>query len=170
MTAEVTEHVESAACRRPVEALLQAAVDELEGRAPSELAGHIRGCERCGALAQAILSGHGALDDSLGTALHVDAHRIIALGRARRDASVRPWSGWRLRVALPTWVAATAGAASVAVALLLVLPGQERPARVWEPPPAPPVASAPFVDAPHHNVAVIETGNPDITVFWFYKE
>lgn len=168
MTDEVAERVEST-CGRPVEALLRAERDELGGSGASELAGHIRACERCGALARSILAGYAALDDTLEPAVELNAPRIVALGRARADARVRRRSKWRLPMP-PMWAAATAAAASIAAVLALVLPEPRGPGLepVWQPPAT--VASAPVVSAPHHNVAVIQTDDPDITVFWFYKE
>jgi len=171
MTDEVAERVADA-CERPVEVLLRAEVDELDGSGATELAGHIRACERCGTLAESILAGYGALDDTLEPAVEVNAPRIVALGRARADAGVRRRSRWRLPMPFPSapWAAATATAASIAAALALVLPQPPgpRPEPDWQPPAA--AVSAPVVRAPHHNVAVIQTDDPDITVFWFYKE
>lgn len=155
-------------CRRPVADLLRADVDELSGSGSSELAGHIRGCECCGALARSILSRYKALDHEMDAALQLNAPRIVALGRARTDGvGQRSW--WRLPMP-PTWAAATATAASIAAALALVLPEPQGPRLepVWQPRAT--AASTPVVIAPHHNVAVIQTDDPDITVFWFYKE
>ena len=168
MTDEVAERVADV-CERPVAALLRAEVDELDGSGATELAGHIRTCERCGALAQSILAGYGALDDTLEPAVEANALRIVALGRARAGAGVRRRSWWRLPSPSP-WATATATAASIAAALALVLPQPQGPRP--EPDGQPPAiaVSAPVVRAPHHNVAVIQTDDPDITVFWFYKE
>ena len=168
MTDEVAERVESA-CGRPVEALLRAELDELKGTGSTELAGHIRACERCGALARSILAGYETLNDTLEPAVELNAPRIVALGRSRAEAGVRRTSRWRFAMP-PTWAAATAAAASIAAVLALVLPEPRGPGLepVWQPPAT--VASAPVVSAPHHNVAVIQTDDPDITVFWFYKE
>ena len=168
MTDKVAERVESA-CGRPAEALLRAERDELDGSGSTELAGHIRACERCGALARTILAGYETLNDTLEPAVELNAAEIVALGRARADAGVRRRFRWRLPMP-PMWAATTAAAASIATALALVLPeprgsGLEP---VWQPPAT--VTRAPVVSAPHHNVAVIQTDDPDITVFWFYKE
>lgn len=156
-------------CRLPVADLLRADVDELDGSGSSELAAHIRGCERCGALARSVLSGYEALDDTLEAAVELHAPRVVALGRARGGAGVRRRARWRLPMP-GTWAVATATAASIAAALALVLPAPHgsRLEQVWQPPAT--VARAPVVSAPHHNVAVIQTDDPDITVFWFYKE
>lgn len=168
MTDDLAERVEST-CGRPVDALLRAEVDELDGSGTTELAGHIRACDRCGALAGSILAGYETLNDTLEPTVQLNAQRIIALGRARADTGVRRRSKRRLPMR-PTWAAATAAAASIAAVLALVLPEPQGPQLepVWQPPA--PVASAPVVSAPHHNVAVIQTDDPDITVFWFYKE
>ena len=168
MTDEVAERVEST-CGRPVEALLLAERDELDGSGASELAEHIRACARCGALARSILAGYETLNDTLEPAVELNAPRIVALGRARADAGVRHRSRWRLPMR-PTWAAATAVAASIAAVLALVLPDPRGPRLepAWQPPAT--VARAPVVSAPYHNVAVIQTDDPDITVFWFYKE
>ena len=95
MTDEVAERVESA-CGRPVEALLRAELDELKGTGSTELAGHIRACERCGALARSIVAGYEKLDDALEPAIEVNAPRIVALGRARADAGVRRVAWWAI--------------------------------------------------------------------------
>ena len=157
------------ACRRPVADLLQADVDELDGSGSTELAGHIRGCERCGALARSILSGYETLDDTLAATVGVQGRSIVALGLARANADGRDPSWWRLPMP-PVWAAATAAAASLAAVVALVLPAPlHRPLeQVWQ--PSATSASAPVVSAPQHNVAVIQTDDPDITVFWFYKE
>ena len=157
------------ACRRPVADLLRADVDELKGGGSSELAGHIRGCERCGALARSILSGYEALDETLDPAVGVQGRSIVALGRARAAGGDRHRPRWALPMP-PVWAAATAAAASIAAALALVLPAPLDPRLepVWQTPIS--MASAPVVSAPQHNVAVIQTGDPNITVFWFYKE
>ena len=156
-------------CRRPVVDLLRADVDELDGSGSTELAGHIRACERCGALARSIVSGYEALDDTLEAAVRVQGRSIVALGRARADPGGRDRSRWRLPMP-PAWATGTAAAASIAAALALVLPDPQglRPEPVWQPPDT--AANVPVVSAPHHNVAVIQTDDPDITVFWFYKE
>ena len=166
MTDAVAERVEWA-CGRPVQALLRAERDELDGSGTTELARHIRACERCGALARSILAGYETLNATLEPAIELSVPRIVALGQARADAGVRRPSRWRLPMP-PTWAAATAAAASIAAALALVLPDPRDPR--LEPQPPATVASAPVVSAPHHNVAVIQTDDPDITVFWFYKE
>ena len=155
-------------CRRPVADLLRADVDELKGSGSSELAGHIRGCEHCGTVARSILSGYEALDDTLEAAVRVQEPSIVALGRARA-ADARPRTRWRLPTP-PAWAAATAAAASIAAVMALLLPAPPKPQleQVWQPPAI--TASAPVVSAPHHNIAVIQTDDPDITVFWFYQE
>ena len=156
-------------CRRPVADLLRADVDELEGCGSTELAGHIRACERCGALARSILSGYEALDDTLEAAVRVQERWIVALGQTRAARGVRHRSRWALPIP-PVWAAATVAAASIAAALALVLPAPLDPPleQVWLPPAS--AASVPVVSAAQHNVAVIQTDDPDITVFWFYKE
>ncbi|MCY3812910.1 MAG: hypothetical protein OXH15_14030 [Gammaproteobacteria bacterium] len=156
-------------CGRPVADLLRADVDELDGSGTTELAGHVRACERCGGLARSILTGYEALDDTLEAAVSVRTQSIVALGGARADAGVRHRLRWRLPTP-PVWAAATATTASIAAALALMLPTPQGPrlGPVWQPPAS--MTSAPVVSAPRHNVAVIQTDDPDITVFWFYKE
>jgi len=155
------------ACRRPVADLLRADVDELRGGGSSELAGHILDCERCGALARSILSGYETLDDTLDPAVDVQGRSIVALGRALAARGDRHRPRWALPMP-PAWAAATAAAASIAAALALVLPAPLDPALepAWQPPTT--WASPPVVSAPQHNVAVIQTGNPDITIIWLY--
>lgn len=147
-------------------ALLRADVAELNGTASTSLGEHIRDCDRCRARARTILARYEALGEVLDAPVVVDAKGIVAAGRHRSDTGVRK-SPWRLPMP-PMWAAAAA-AASIAAALVLSLPVQQEPppGEAWLPAPAP---SVPVVSAPHHNVAVIQTDNPDITVFWFYKE
>ena len=115
-----------------------------------------------------ILAGYEALDEGLDATVRVDAKRIVAAGRDRAGTGGSRKSRWHLPVP-PVWAAASAGTASIAAALLVFFGGeQEPPPEQVLPPPL--VSSAPVVSAPHHNVAVIQTGDPDITVFWFYKE
>lgn len=171
MTAPVADHTRSGVCQQPVAGLLRAEVAELDGSAATELAGHVRSCDRCQALARSILSGYEALDNVLGPPVSVDAKRVVARARARANARVEPRRGWRWPTPIRIWAAAGAGFATIATALLFALWGQQepQPEQVWQRLHAP-AASSPLVTATNHNVAVIQTGNPDITIFWYFKE
>jgi len=159
------------ACDQPLAALLDAEPDELAGRADSDLAEHIRDCSHCSEAARRILMAYGNLDEALAEAPLVDAESLVeraASGSATPTRGMRKW--W-----LPTWtpvpiVAGGALATGLALALAFLfrsgnhgeLLGEE-----W----VPMDEDRPLlVAAPGHNVAVIPTANPDITIFWLYRE
>ena len=59
-------------------------------------------------------------------------------------------------------MAASVAAAAAIALLLLRMPTLE--------PLPPPVRPLALVDAGDHNLVVMPTRNPDITILWFYKE
>ena len=114
-----------------------------------------------------IPAGYEALDEELDATVRVDAKRIVAAGRERSGRTLRPW---RWPAMVPAWAAAGVGVAAVGAALLFGISRQPAVelAYDWQPPP--PAPSQPVVTAPNHNVAVIHTDNPDITIFWFWSD
>jgi anti-sigma factor RsiW len=149
-------------CRVALERLLDAEPAELEGRGDSELAAHVRGCTRCGALAARLTRGQAELAralDALGPRLDVEA----ALAAVR----VRPLraSAWRRTVAWGTPLAAAAVLASV----ILVRGWNRGPSLPNEMLPRSVAAIEPLVEAPAAgNVLVFETKDQSAKVIWFY--
>lgn len=149
-------------CTRSLEPLLEADLGVLAGEGDSELAKHIRGCGRCGGAAQAIREATGRLDEALSTApaaLDLDA----VLRRVEVAAAGRPGPGVRGRFPAARWVALAAAATAA-----LIIVGEREPASIRRP-TTPPRPTFPLVEpAADRSVAVIPTGNPDITIVWFF--
>jgi hypothetical protein len=151
-------------CDRDTTWLLEASLEELRGETDSEHAEHLRDCEQCAGLARHIVartSDLAAVMDAKPPEVDVDA----ILARARLVAepgdaapSVHRPKPWR------QWVTLAAAASVVGVLLMRqpdgALPGVEFVPRA----PAFPTVET----AVGHDVAIIETDNPDITVLWFY--
>ena len=156
-------------CTRPLADLLVAEPDELAALAETDLAKHIRSCPHCAAAARRILAANDALREVLDVPNPVDANAVLRM--ASIETVGRPLGRW-------TWfatpapirvVAATSMVVVIAVAIALKMHHQDNPlpSEPWTPfAEEQPV----LVDAPGHNVAVIPTTDPDITIFWFYKE
>lgn len=156
-------------CEAVLELLLEADLEELEGRGDSPVAAHVRSCARCADVARRLLAGErllaAALDEIRPSAsadeaiagLHVDetVRTPLRLGRRPR---------WRPGLAAALPLAAAAG-----LALLLLrddaTPPEPLPiARVAE------HAAGPVVTVPvGSNAAIFKTSNPKITVVWFYR-
>jgi hypothetical protein len=155
-------------CDRYREALLEAEPDDLRGLGQTEVARHIRACPACARAGGIILDTTASLNAFLASGGHVSdldtvLRRAATSGGTTPMPTDRPESAlaWRSR---RRWVAL---AAAAAISALLLLPRR--------PPPLPPVATvanaAPLPSlesAPGQTVAVFETGNPDITVLWFF--
>jgi hypothetical protein len=160
-------------CTKSLDELLDADVDELRGRADTELSRHVSHCTRCGAAARRILASNAALDRALASAPSLDVEAVLARARlatapdrdgasTRRpgvpDSSGPRWQRWH------AWAGLAAAASLAALVLLSVrepsLPGT----------PGQPLTNAQaMVEAPpDRDVAVIQTDNPDITVLWFF--
>ena len=142
--------------------LLGAEPEELAGTGPSEVAEHIRTCEACRSVADAILAETAALDGhlaSLPSAPDVDAILAAAgVERSSPDATAGV-------IRFPYWRRWSALAAAAAVAGVFFLPG-DAPLQVTG---TITVAPPPLVEAaPAQNVAVLPTADPDITVLWFF--
>ena len=164
-------------CERPVAPLLTAELDELAGKADTELAGHVRECPHCAATARKILAANDALNASLSHARAVHSASLLLAARSGAQAMGADRPRWRPEWLAngPTlgWVAAAVGLVAVATVLLVV-------SALQEPVPSPESAaeqravehaSQPLiVDAPGYDVAIIPTENPDVTIVWFSKE
>ena len=168
-------------CKRQAKELLVAAPEELSGEADTALARHIRGCPVCTSAAQRILAANTRLGSVLGSPPTVDAGALIARARSRdaqetlnagplgekaRASAGRPW------LAIPQWALAAGAAAVVAVGIALATIFETAPPSV-PPMPAPSAAKAKhplLLSAPNRRVAVFQTGNPNITLLWLFKE
>lgn len=146
------------ACAELHDALLEAEREELNGRAETPLARHLRSCEACASDARRILTTHDRLLAALSSVAPVADVASAAL-------SMSP-PRWRQRGF------ATAGSLAAAAALVLFAV-RERPvdpiARL-EPLPAPLTIAAitPVVNvAEGHDVVVLQPTNRNITVVWY---
>lgn len=156
-------------CARLAE-LLTAEPDELAARTDSDLARHIRECPHCATAGRAMLAANDGLREVLEFPGQVDADAVL---RKAHTATTRSRPGWRAWFTVPAparVVAATSLVAAIAVAVALKIhnqPDKPVPSEQWtsvaEEQPV-------LVDAPGYNVAVIPTANPDMTIFWFFKE
>ncbi len=149
-------------CELALERMLDADLEELEGRGDSELVVHIQGCGRCQAVAAELLAGY----EMLAAQIHsVDADRGVerVLPAVRRAAIRRVRRRRLIRFALPAAAAAVLAlwaARDPMPSMLLVDP----PARLAGQPPTQPTVRL----APNTNALFLETNNPKITVVWFY--
>ena len=159
-------------CNRPIDPLLTAEPDELEGVADTDLGRHVQDCPQCSAAARKILTANSALNALLAESRATDARAIVARARSPERSSV---TGWRIRwPAIPPawgWAAVTAGTLAVwAVLVIFGLRTEPPPDAESTPEIAAVDANPPRVDAPGYSVAVTPTSNPDIVIIWFTKE
>lgn len=112
-------------CDTAVERILEADREVLEGSAGSPLAGHLRECGDCAALARAVLEGEARLAGALGS---IAPGRPVeeALDEARGVVPVDSRRGSRRPARRRRWVAVPLAAAAVAAALLLFPPSTDR--------------------------------------------
>jgi hypothetical protein len=146
-------------CNGILERLLEADPAELAGRGESDLALHVRECDRCATVAGRLLAGQEQLAAELAewrprsdvsaalVAVHARRGRRLAWERARRWGPV-------------------AAAAALAAAMVL----QALPSRVLEGERVPAVAEVePLLEAPSgENVLVFENRDHSTKVIWFY--
>ncbi len=146
-------------CPDRLEALLEAEPAELRGIGENEVARHVRDCTGCAQEAERILQRTAELDHALSAhagVLDADALIDAALAGVGTKPRQHRWS----------WVTGMAAAAAL-VGLLLVPRGGPTIEQATS--LDLPMAMLPTVEAaPGQNVAVIQTGNPDITVLWFF--
>lgn len=146
-------------CRAVRDALLEADLAELRGEGESDVSRHLAGCADCRAAATRILQAEGALLRALqAPEPRRPIETVLAAARAeagRRAMRRRTWRRW-------TPLAAAAGLGAI-----LWIARREPPL----PAPAPDMRPTPTVTVeapPGRNVAVLETGNANIVVFWFF--
>ena len=168
---------------RPLEPLLTAELDELAGKADTDLARRVRGDPRFSAAARKILAANSALDAALAISATSTASTASAASRAtnapaliaRARSSERSRASGR-RMQWPVipgawlWTAATVGTLAVWAIMVVFAWRTTSPA---DPESRPEVAAEhaePSVHAPGYSVAVIPTSNPDITIIWLTKE
>lgn len=150
-------------CSDAREALLEADIDQLEGRCEGALAEHLGGCPGCRGVARMILEGERGLGEAM-----LDLVPAPDLDDLLRRAGKTPSVGRKgirqeVRWLVPRLVPLAAAAALVALFLGRepVLPGD----------PVVHLAQAPGLglEVPEgQDVAVLATNNPDITVLWFF--
>ena len=160
-------------CASVRDLMLEAEPASLAGHGDDPVATHLRTCASCAALARTVLAETASLDRFLSATGQVDATALVeaALGPVEpRSTGSSPESAGepvlrrRIAPAFPRRWAALAAAAAVA-GLLFVRGDRPLPVKPIPGPQGPP----PLVEAaPGQNVAVLATGNPDITVLWFY--
>ncbi|MDE0190419.1 MAG: hypothetical protein OXQ90_03600 [Gammaproteobacteria bacterium] len=163
------------ACDRPVEALLTAELDELAGKADTELGRHVRDCPHCSAAARKILAANAALNESLTRGWQPLSGPLIARARSRKRGAGRPsWSvQWAVGGTRLVWGAVAISVLAVWITLVAVVIRHDRlpdSESVTERIAAERTAEPPLVEAPGYNVAVVPTANPAITIVWFSKE
>jgi len=146
-------------CDAAFEALLEADPVEVAGRGDSELASHVRECERCGVVAANLLAGQEQLAAAL-TELRPRTDVTAALMSLRVQGRRR--LAWE-RVS--RWGPVAAAAAIAAAMVLQALPA----ARMVPGEGVPAVSQAePLLEVPSgQNVMVFETRDRSAKVIWF---
>ncbi len=141
-------------CAESHNRVLEADVHELRGEGDSALAGHIRTCTQCGALADRILDEQARIRAALEALTPLGP-----VGEAARVAARHArWRRLRTRALI-------AGVAAAAVAALLLFRSTDTPLPTT---PATHVPT-PLVEASQdQDVIVYYTANPDIVVVWLY--
>lgn len=149
-------------CKAALARLLEADPAELSGQGETELAGHLRECERCSAVAARLLAGQAELAGALGEL----GPRIAveeALGAVRRRRRRIEWRRHAWQIAAPL-------AAAAAVTALFFARAYESGRRMpgeLVPLPAPRIVAEVEVPA-GRNVMVFETEDRSAKVIWFY--
>ena len=159
----MNEEREGLTCAEVQDLLLEADLPQLSGEGGDALADHLRTCGRCQETAWAILEGErdlGGILEALVPAPDLDALLAMAAGDVGgANAVLRR----RFRRAIPPLIPLAAAAALVALFL-----GRE-PSLPGEPPSLAPTPPGLGLEVPEgRDVAVLATGNPDITVLWFF--
>lgn len=146
-------------CRAVRDSLLDADLADLRGARESDVSRHLAGCADCRAAATRILEAEGALLRALQTPEpRRPIESVLAAARAeagRRTMRRRAWRRW----------APLAAAAGLGALVWIARREPPLPAPAQDTRPTPTVT----VEAPAgRNVAVLETGNPNIVVIWFF--
>ncbi|NIN72088.1 MAG: hypothetical protein GTO46_09260 [Gemmatimonadetes bacterium] len=147
-------------CKTALERLLEADPAELRGEGYSELADHLRECERCIAVAGRLLAGQQELAAELGElGPRAGVGAALSKARARSRQVARRRNAWRVAAPL-------AAAAAVAAVLLVASPNGQMPGEIV---PGPAARIEPVVEvAVAQNVMVFETQDQSAKVIWFY--
>ena len=151
--------------------LLGADIAELRDGSTPDLARHIVTCADCREAVTRILAATDALAGVMSHAPPFDVNALLAHGRraeSRRHAWHRLALGWRRWGARPAAGAVATGAAAMAMYFAALAPEPAPMGESWlptEPPPRPLLAAA-----PGHDVVVISTEDPDITIVWLVEE
>ena len=154
------------------ELLLEADPAELRGAGESPLALHLRGCDRCAADAERVLAAQKQMADALSGITASAASPPAAV--STRQRALRPWSASvaRGRSRRRLIMGAAPLAAAAVIALLLVQQRDSDELVRLEPVGAPVAvaAEAPVVNVTTaHDVAIMKTADPNITVVWYLK-
>lgn len=175
-------------CDEALERMLEAEPAELRGETDTELAAHIAGCDRCAAVAAAMLEEADVVDAaldgyavgrSMGEAAGADAptrHHTAAdaaaeaaLAAAREEPAeaiprAQRTAPWIRRAWIPL-------AAAAALAAVLVLRHAPAPLPTGTPTPdAPTVQPRVSITPPaDKGAAIMATENPNITIVWLYE-
>ena len=157
-------------CPRTAE-VLSADIAELRAGANADLARHIETCADCRAAVARVLAATDALAGVMSHAPPFDAKALLAQG-GRAESPRAAWRrlalGWRRWGAWPAAGAVATGAAALALYFAALAPEPVPMGEPWlptEPPPRPLLAAA-----PDHDVVVIPTEDPDITIVWLVEE
>lgn len=172
-------------CDMALSVLLEADLEELR-KGHHAAAEHAARCATCARALDRILAAEGALDGWLGEAPRPDTRTIVARVDAEDGSAPSGKARRRSGARIGTWVALAA--AAVAAVFLVRDPGPPTsgaldrslsPAGMPEPGATaaatlagndtPGRPAAPDIAVPAgRNAAILRTGNPDITVIWFY--
>lgn len=175
-------------CDEALERMLEAGPAELRGEADTGLAAHIAACDRCAAVAAAMLEEADAVDAALdeyavgrpmGEAAGADAptgHHTAADAAADAAlAAVREEAAGAIPLAQPTapWIrrAWVPLAAAAALAAVLVLRQAPAPLPMGAPPSDEPTVQPRVSVTPpaDKGAAIMATENPNITIVWLYE-
>lgn len=151
------------------ELLLEADPSELGGAGESPLALHLRDCARCAADAERVLTAQKHMADALAD-ITAGAAPPPALVRTRLRAWSASVSRGRTR---PRLIMGAAPLAAAAVIALLLVQQRDSDGLLRLEPVTAPVAvtdEVPVVNVTTaHDVAIMKTADPNITVVWYLK-
>lgn len=158
-------------CDTVIQRLLEAEPGELRGEGNAPLAGHLTACDRCARIAETLAVELEALDRGLdrvaqgGGDAEAAADRALAAVGAERGSGPFAEPGNWLRSA---WVPLAAAAALVGVLLTGRDPAPNDGVAA-DPATSPTAARVAVTPPAERGVAVLETGNPKITIIWLYE-
>lgn len=149
-------------CEDAVELILEADPPDLRGEGEGILPRHLRGCEKCRALARVVLEEERVLALKMVEEVPApDLDRVLARGLASEPAVLWRPKGKLRRAGFAIIPLAAAALVSVFLRSEPTLPGPTYSS------PEPTVALG--LEVPEgRNAAVLQTKNPEITVLWFF--